>query len=213
MVQPRVPSLCRVRDREIVFGVAGSVVAAAIVPPLLVAGPSVLVAVGVWRERAATSMRERSLEAALPDMIDQLGLAVSAGLSLPAALRTISPWLPGSLREVVSGSLDRLDAGAPVADVFVHLGRGLPPSGRRPIAVIVAATRDGAPLGPNLARAAAEARDVRRRSAQTRARRLPVLMLLPLVLCVLPAFVLLTLVPLVASSLDGLSLSDSFPPP
>lgn len=72
---------------------------------------------------------------------------------------------------------------------------------------ILAAERDGVPLEPLLRRAADEARRKRRIQAETAARRLPVLMLFPLVMCVLPAFVLLSVVPLLADSISSLDLS------
>jgi tight adherence protein C len=51
-----------------------------------------------------------------------------------------------------------------------------------------------------------EARLIRRRASEVAARRLPVQLLFPLVLCTLPAFGLLTVVPLLVSAFDTLSL-------
>jgi pilus assembly protein TadC len=56
-----------------------------------------------------------------------------------------------------------------------------------------------------LERVAEQARDVRRRHAEESARRVPVQLLFPLVACVLPAFVLLTVVPLLAGTLRSLA--------
>ena len=53
--------------------------------------------------------------------------------------------------------------------------------------------------------ARAAAVDPTRRAAEIRARKLPVLLLFPLVLCTLPAFGLLTVAPLVAGTFDSLS--------
>lgn len=207
------PSLRNLRDREIATVLFVTILAAFAVPPIVFVGPIALAAEAIRRERSGNEQRQRSLIAALPETIDQLGLAVGAGLTLPAALRLVRRWLPAPTAPLVDDALARLDAGAPLTEALAHVGRSLPSTARRPITVIVAATRDGAPLGPSLARAADEARRARRREAEVRARRLPVLMLLPLVLCVLPAFVLLTLVPLVVGSLDGLSITDGFPDP
>ena len=46
------------------------------------------------------------------------------------------------------------------------------------------------------------ARAERRRQAEAAARRIPLRLLFPLTLCVLPAFVLLTILPTVAQSLE-----------
>jgi tight adherence protein C len=53
---------------------------------------------------------------------------------------------------------------------------------------------------------AAEVRAERRRRAEAAARRVPVKLLFPLVLCVLPAFGLLTVVPLLAGAATSLHL-------
>ena len=211
--EPWFPSLRRIGDTEIVVVSIVGVLAGLVLAPLLLAGPLGLGFEAVRRERRTAAQRTRDLVDALPEMIDHLGLAVGAGLTLPVALRQVRRWLVGPIRELVDESLTRLDAGASLVDTLGHLGRGLPDTARRPVVVIVAATCDGAPLGQSLARAADEARHTRRREAEARARRLPVLMLLPLVLCVLPAFVLLTLVPLVVGSLDGLAVTNGFPAP
>jgi tight adherence protein C len=80
------------------------------------------------------------------------------------------------------------------------------PAARPVLAALVASERYGAPLGDALAVLAVEARADRRRRAEEAARRVPVQLLFPLVLCVLPAFVLLTLAPLLAGALGSLRL-------
>ena len=60
------------------------------------------------------------------------------------------------------------------------------------------------PLVPGLERAGLELRLARRRRAEEAARRLPVRLLAPLLTCVLPAFVLLTVVPLLVAALRSL---------
>jgi tight adherence protein C len=70
--------------------------------------------------------------------------------------------------------------------------------------VLLASERYGVPLGERLDRVAHDARLERRRRGEERARRVPVLLLFPLVLCVLPAFAFLTVVPLLVGSLPDL---------
>jgi tight adherence protein C len=59
-------------------------------------------------------------------------------------------------------------------------------------------------LAPGLERLSLELRLDRRRRAEIEARRVPVRLLAPLVVCVLPAFALLTVVPLLVASLRAL---------
>ena len=72
----------------------------------------------------------------------------------------------------------------------------------RPLAdALRTSARLGSPAAPALARLAAEVRaDVRRR-AEARARTVPVRLCFPLVACVLPAFALLTVAPVVLGGL------------
>ena len=72
------------------------------------------------------------------------------------------------------------------------------------MAALVGSIRYGAPIGPALDLVAADLRLRARRRAEVRARRVPVRMLFPLVTCILPAFVLLSVVPMVAASLRDL---------
>ena len=69
---------------------------------------------------------------------------------------------------------------------------------------LLASDRLGAPVAPILSRLAAEERGALRRRAEAHARRVPVRLLFPLVFLVLPAFVLLTVVPGLAAGLGRL---------
>ena len=74
------------------------------------------------------------------------------------------------------------------------------------MAVLTSAERDGIAVGPTLDQLSFEARRRRRLAAETAARKLPVRLSFPLVACVLPAFALLTLAPLLAGALSSLRL-------
>ena len=205
-VEPMLPSLARVSDRTVDRLFVMALLGALVVPPAIVVGPFIAIALAVGRERSVERRRTTSISRSLPEFLDQLSVAVGAGLSLPHALDVVRPWLGAELGAIVAATVVRLDSGESLADAITDMSRAVPAALSRPLTVIVSATRDGAPLGASLARAADEARHNQRQLAQARARRLPVLMLLPLVTCVLPAFVLLTMVPLVVSSLDGITL-------
>jgi pilus assembly protein TadC len=65
---------------------------------------------------------------------------------------------------------------------------------------------DGTDPGGIIEQIAVEARRDRQRRAEVAARRVPVRLLFPLVTCILPAFGLLTVVPLVAGSFQSLTV-------
>ena len=157
------------------------------------------------RVRAAARQRELDIERALPDVVDLLRLGAHAGLTPHQLLPVVIDVLPTAIgpafvevqRRVQLGVRlgDALDALDPLGEVAHPL-----------VAAMRSAAFDGTPLLPALERVATDARLLRRRRAEHDARRLPVQLLLPLVLCVLPAFVLLAVVPLIAASIGSLSL-------
>jgi tight adherence protein B len=69
------------------------------------------------------------------------------------------------------------------------------------LALLAASERSGTPVGAALVRLAAVTRAQARRRAMARARTVPVRLLFPLVFLVLPAFLLLTVAPVVLASL------------
>jgi pilus assembly protein TadC len=140
----------------------------------------------------------------LPATIDLLVLAIAQGLLPAAAIREIAPCTNGIIREALEATVVRLDAGERFADAVTTLPAVLGHSADTLADGFAAADRDGLPLAPVLERLAAEARQMRRRQIDERARRLPVRLSVPLVLCTLPSFALLTVVPLLLAALTSL---------
>lgn len=176
----------------------------ALAPPLGLLG-----AIAVWvqarlaRRRAQRRHQQRIVES-LPDAVDLLLLCVAAGLSVPLALPLVAARCPGPLGAALAAADVAASRGRPRADALLD---SLLPSGPRAVAlahVLVDHLRYGAPVAPGLERLGLEVRLDRRRRAEEAARRVPVRLLLPLVACVLPAFALLTVVPLLAASLESL---------
>lgn len=169
-------------------------------------------AAGCWLLlRRQVNRRRRQARAAvlaeLPEAVDLFSLAASAGLSVRLALDAVAPLLRGPVGGALRRAARQMSLGVDTAEALAALPRS--PAGE-PLRLLVRpltdALRYGSPLGPALERAAAVARTERRREAETAARRVPLRLLFPLTLCVLPAFVLLTIVPTVAQSLDLLQL-------
>jgi len=193
------------RDRR--AGVGAIAVAAALLLGLQVAlvGAGAAAVAGRWRRlRRNRASAPAHLERDLPDLVDLLSLAVGAGLSVPAALPAVAPLAPDPLRPGLLAAADELAAGRASDEVVAGLGQRWGPPARPLVHALADHLRYGTPVLPALERVAAEARTARRRAAETRARRLPVLLLFPLVLCTLPAFGLLTVAPLVAGTFDSL---------
>jgi hypothetical protein len=139
--------------------------------------------------------RSLELERDLPATVDLLQLAVSAGHSLHTAVAAVAEVGTGPASRALAGAVERHERGARLVESLEELpsrhGAALWPL----TTTLCVAVSSGAPLGPALQRLAdAERRRLRRRTEE-RVRRLPVLLLAPLVGLILPAFVLLTVVP------------------
>ncbi|NLD76740.1 MAG: hypothetical protein GX643_08735 [Acidimicrobiales bacterium] len=191
-------------------------IAAVVVLVLLVAavvGPVVAVVgvafVGLARVRAARSAlrrRRRAVEVAVPDLVDLFVIAAAAGHPVQACVVMVADRAPEPLRPALSAARSSLAHGMSLADALAGLGAELGVLGPSLTGALAASAATGAPLGPALHDVASIARDRRRREAENEARRLPVTLLFPLVCCVLPAFVLLAVVPLLAASLAALEI-------
>lgn len=167
-----------------------------------------IVSIGVFvqlRNARLRRQRRAALAAQVPDLADQIGMCLAAGLSPRAALLYLGPFLSEPLRSELQPTLRQVEAGDRLA---ARLGDLAAPG--HPLGVIaramIDAERSGTTLGDLVARTAVTARAELRRDLESRARRLPVLMLLPLTSCVLPAFVLLTVVPLLMATASGIDL-------
>jgi pilus assembly protein TadC len=158
--------------------------------------------VGLRRRRRAPT---DDIEAALPAVVDLLALAVSSGCTGPAAVRLVAPRTTGATGVAMRLVVARCDAGERLIDALDALPARLGDAMLPLVDVLATALRDGGAIGDALQRLAADGRRARRARAHERARRLPVLLLFPLVCCILPAFVLLTVLPLLAGALGSVT--------
>ncbi len=153
--------------------------------------------------RAARRTR-RVAERAYPDAIEMIVLAVRAGYLPATAMEVAGPHLAPEIRPAFAAVVARAANGERFADALAALTAALGPIAAPLADSFAAADRYGQPIAPVLDRLAAEARQHRRRQADALARQLPVRMSLPLVLCTLPSFVLLAVVPLLLAALSSL---------
>lgn len=189
----------------------GRTVVAALALLPLVPPASLAVVVGSYALPVARRRRRRRIEGAqvlssLPSTVDLLRLAVASGHNVALAVEAVARRTDGPLADGLRRVVHRTDAGVRRADALDELADMLGEPVRPLVAVLVASDVHGVPVAESLARLSAELRVDRRRRAEAAARRLPVKLLFPLVTCSLPAFALLTVVPLVAASLGSLRL-------
>jgi tight adherence protein C len=158
----------------------------------------------VRRRRAAAA--EAEVRSTLPEIVDLLGLAVGAGLTVAAAVEAVGRRGQGPVAGELARVAHEIRLGRRCADALDDLPARLGEPARSLAATLAASERYGVPVAAALERLAAEQRDDRRRQAEAAARAVPVQLLFPLVLCVLPAFGLLTVAPLLAGAFGSLRL-------
>lgn len=151
------------------------------------------------RRRRAEADRE------VPVLLDLLAVATSAGLPPQLALRRAVEAAEGPLAEELSVALRASDLGGRWREELSRAaGRlGLPDLDR----LVGSLTRSealGSSLEEEIARLAADVREARRAAATERARAAPVKMLFPLVFLVLPAFLLLTVAPVLLTTVRSI---------
>ncbi len=190
--------------RAVLGGLAGVVVDVRLGAALVVAA---LIA-PVLGARRARRRREAAVVRELPQVIDLLRLGLAAGGSVLNAVDMVGRHPIGPISAAFAAVRAQVDRGHRLADVLAGLGEALGEPVRPLVRALVGSEHYGTEVGPTLERLADEARHELRRRAQAEARRVPVRLLLPLVLGILPAFVLLTIVPTLAGTFDGLDLSE-----
>jgi pilus assembly protein TadC len=156
-------------------------------------------------QRRRGRRRRSEMDAQIPQMLDLLAAASSAGLSGQLALRRAVAALGGPLAAELGGALDAVDLGARWRDELAAAAERLElPELRRTVAALSRTETLGASLADSTAELAASVRAARRAAVTERARTAPIKMLFPLVFLVLPAFLLLTVVPVLLTTVQSI---------
>lgn len=191
-----------------VGGVAG-VLRLAVAPSLAMFVLAGLLMAGGWflpdvilRDRATA--RIETVRRALPDTIDQVTIAVEAGLGFEAALARAVSGGEGPLADEVNRTLQDIQLGVPRADALGNLAKRMElPELHRLVSAIQQSERYGVPIANVLRVQAGELRDRRRQRAEEHAMKIPVKVVLPLVLCILPALFIVVLGPAVMRLMES----------
>lgn len=142
----------------------------------------------------------------LPLLLDLLATATAAGMSGTLAFDAAVAALRGTLGRALGAVVAANALGAPLTEGVREVAATLAiPDLARAATLLERSGSLGVPVSVALRELAAEHRRGRRRAAELRARTAPVRMLFPLVFLVLPAFLLLTVVPMLLATLGSLS--------
>lgn len=165
------------------------------------------VAAGCWwvagrTEPAGRRERREEVRRTAPHAVALFGAALRAGAAPVPALLLVAEALPGPATDAARGVAARLELGADPAEAWRGLAvePGLESWGR----AMARAHESGAPVVEAVDRLAADLAGTARAEVEDRARTVGVRAALPLGLCLLPAFLLVGIVPLVAGLLGSL---------
>jgi len=151
--------------------------------------------------------QDRAIVEAFPECIDLLIAALRAGYSPAQAINFLGQHAPGVLRPHFIAAARRIDEGERFVDAMRLLQSDIGAVSQSMCEVLISGDRLGIPVENLLFQLGNEARLNRRRRAETEARQLPIRLSLPLVICILPSFVILIIVPTIAGTLSQLNIS------
>lgn len=142
--------------------------------------------------------RQEEIQQELPDIADQIAITVQAGLSFEQAIGRTVDSTEGPLSEELGRFLHDVRLGMSRKKAFKGLqNRADVPDMTNFVRAIAQAEKTGVSIADVLQIQADELRTKRRQRAEERAMKLPVLMLLPLVTCILPPLLMVLLGPAV----------------
>ena len=195
-------------ERLHLVATAGAALAVLLVVP---GAPGVVMAVVAaavvwWRSRrwesGAVRRRRERLEAELPHVVDLMTAALGAGAAPTTALALVAEVVDEPMGEELRRWTTRLDLGTDPVTVWAAMAHH-PQLGRLGVALHRSA-ESGAPVAAALLRLSEDLRSRRRAAVEERVRQVEVRAAVPLGICLLPSFVLIGVVPLVAGSVAGL---------
>lgn len=167
----------------------------------------IAVSLVAWRalarmEPADARRRRESLVALLPQAVDLMASALAVGASPDAAVRVVAEAVDEPMRHELGRIQHRLSLGVDPVRVWSEVGRHpeLGALGR----CLARALESGASVSHALHRLAEDLRRSARAEVEARARTVGVRAAAPLGLCLLPAFILTGIVPLVAGTVSVL---------
>ena len=164
------------------------------------------IAIGLYRRRNRNLIAPQ-LTRQLPEFIDAIVLLLHSGASPAQALIAAPSWLEPPLHHIVNGVAQQISHGNRFSESVTALRGSIGPPVFPLVEALLSVDRDGQSIANVLDRLSSESRVQRRRQLDADIRRLPVRLTIPLACCILPSFVLLGVVPMIATALVHLKHS------
>lgn len=140
--------------------------------------------------------RVQKIQKELADTLDQMMIAVEAGLGFDSAMARSAANGDGALAEELTRTLQDMRMGRSRREAFEDLSeRNQVPDLRTFVRAILQADAYGISIGDVLRTQAAEMRLKRRQRAEEKAQQVPVKVLMPLMLCILPVLFIVVMAP------------------
>jgi tight adherence protein C len=177
--------------------------------------PAVLLALGIGAFgffvpdillRIKTDRRQQVIRRQLADTVDQLTIAVQAGLGLDAAIARLAVTGGGPLAAEFARVSQDVRAGMRRGSALLAMSdRVQLPELRQVVVALAQAEKLGVPVAQTMKVQAAELRVKRRQHAEEQAMKLPVKMLFPMMFCIMPCLFIVILGPAAISIYQNLS--------
>ena len=146
------------------------------------------------------------VDAELPDFVDLVSVHLRSGKPPALAFLHASDSAAGDTGDAARQVASAVRNGTRFVDALAEARARFGLRAQTLVDALVDTERDGLPPRELFERLACDAKDQRRREAERRIRALPVRLTLPLVGCILPSYLLLAVIPLLASQFSSVTL-------
>lgn len=150
--------------------------------------------------RARAAERTAEMVRSLPDLLDQMTIALDAGMSFESAFARVGASHQGALGPQFMRTVQDMEVGVSRRDAYLALAeRNDVEDLTRLVKAMVQADEFGVPVSQVVRLLSAEMRDKRRQRAAAAAKTIPLKLLAPTMACLLPVLFIIMLTPAVMS--------------